>query len=191
MLVQEGDDRGWGTNIRSLEVLPIGRIEPVSQLAWITDQGVERITADAQPIVGPRLIRGAVKHRGAGQMTREQSTGEEIQVGVPVAPGPVHHIVGPTVGPRPRFAHAVVVDVPVLVIVSVKLEGCLQLLGIVQAHHASSLRLSSRQGRQEEGCQNGNDRNDDQEFDEGETTGTHDEKLRNTGPQRKPQACLR
>ena len=76
-------------------------------------------------------------------------------------------------------------------IVGVQLESRLQLLGVVHAHHASSLRLCSRQGRQEEGSQNGNDRNDDQEFDEGETTGTHGQRLRITGRQRKPQACLR
>jgi hypothetical protein len=76
-------------------------------------------------------------------------------------------------------------------IVGVQLESRLQLLGVVHAHHASSLRLCSRQGRQEKGCQDGNDRYNDQEFDEGETTGTHYERLRITGPQRKPQACLR
>jgi hypothetical protein len=76
----------------------------------------------------------------------------------------------------------VIVDVPILVIVGVQLKRRLQLLGIVQAHHAPGLRLRSRQGRQEEARQDGDDRDDDQEFDEGETTGTHGEKLRIPGP---------
>ena len=72
-------------------------------------------------------------------------------------------------------------------IVGVQLKSRLQLLGVVHAHHASGLRLCSRQSGEEETRQDGNDRDDDQEFYEGETTGAHNQRLRITGPQRKPQ----